>query len=155
GGAGAHDHHPFALDGDSAELATWGGIDEGSAAWLADDCPFAWAATKLPSRGPAAAASLATTAPAATAPLGAPAPLTPPELAAALTRPPDVPPTDGPPPATPPDGGPPPESPPPSTLTGSAAPPRPESGTGIGRLSDDLASCSADMAWYMSKPMKA
>ena len=33
-------------------------------------------------------------------------------------------------------------------------PVRRESGIGIGRLSAALASCSADIAWYMSKPMK-
>ena len=42
---------------------------------------------------------------------------------------------------------------PPRTLAG-CDPPR-DRGMGMGRLRADLASCSADMAWYMSKPMKA
>ena len=43
--------------------------------------------------------------------------------------------------------------PPPRTWAGSAIGRR-LIGIGIGRFSADFASCSADIAWYISKPMK-
>src|SRR4051812_490771 len=90
------------------------------------------------------------------------------------------PPADAVPPVAPPDAAPPnaaPDSPPPPEAVGAGvgprpfapppaapsggpktffgwAPPRPPTGMGSGRLSALLASCSADIAWYMSKPMK-
>ena len=48
---------------------------------------------------------------------------------------------------------PPPPEPPPRTWAGSAIGRR-LIGIGIGRFSADFASCSADIAWYMSNPMK-
>ena len=57
--------------------------------------------------------------------------------AAASGEPPELPPLD----------------PPSSTLLGCELGAR-FIGIGIGRLSADLPSCSADIAWYMSKPMK-
>ena len=108
----------------SVESATGGGTVEGAADSCASACPVACAATKLPSRGPAAAASFATTTPAATAP---PAAAAPPEAPPAPAPPPpaplDGPPADGPavtgelPDVVPPPPPPPPLSP--RTLAGS------------------------------------
>ena len=71
-----------------------------------------------------------------------------------MVRQPDGPAVTGELPAVVPPPPPPPPPLSPRTLAGSL-PVRRESGIGIGRLSAALASCSADIAWYMSKPMKA
>src|SRR5262245_114223 len=85
--------HSFVAVSTRVESATGGGTLVGAADSCACACPVAWEATKLPSRGPAAAASFATTTPAATAP-------------PAAAPPPDAPPAPAPPPPAPLDGPP-------------------------------------------------
>src|SRR5690348_7708811 len=107
---------------------------------------------------PAVAASFATISPAPTPPAAAP-----PAAAVPL---PDAAPADPLPAEAEPDAGaggagdPPPGAPllpllaPPSRILLGSALGRRLIGIGNGRLRADFASCSADIAWYMSKPMK-
>src|SRR3954462_14515282 len=149
------------------ESATCPGIGAGigppdcGGAWFAASvCCDAAAPTERPVRTPAVPASLATprpaTMPAATPPAAPPVPAPPPD-AAPPAPPPDAPAPDPEPgaggvgePAEPPLLVP---DPPSRTLLGSD-PGRRLIGIGMGRLRADFASCSADIAWYMSKPMK-
>src|SRR5699024_5284587 len=112
----------------------------------------AWPPTPAAAAGPAAAAP-AVSPPPAVAPVPAPAPAVPaaepadPAPAPVLVPDPLAEPPERPAPPLPESLG------PSRTFFGPWPPPLPV-GAGTGRLREPLASCSADMAWYMSKPTK-
>src|SRR5680860_1760805 len=147
-------------DSVGTESATCGGTGapaDGGAWFAASVSADARPPTDRPAPTPALKDWAATRAPPATAPPAAPAPaLAPadePPPAARVAPPPDDPVGAGAGGGPAPPAVPPPFDPPSRTLLGSA-PGRRLIGIGSGRLSADLASCSADIAWYMSKPMK-